>query len=158
MNNPLTHRQRRRIMTGELMNLTRARARAFKARREMSDKEENFSQTTIRLLTDHYSPLSAYSVLHKTPVGALTAYIEHLEGRANAYIDGVTDMTGMGFFHFNDWFATIFQGASNMIAAEREESRLHQSVYANRQVAQTVKNMTLQNIRFSDFNERKEAK
>jgi len=157
MKNPLTHRQRRRIMTGELMNLTRARARAFKARREVSDKEDKLSQTTIRLLTDYYSPLSAYSALHKTQVGALTAYIERLEGRANAYIDGVTDMTGMGFFQFNDWFATIFQGASSMIAAERKESRLHQSVYANRQVTQVVKRMILENIRFSDFDERMEA-
>lgn len=152
MNNiSLTHRQRRSCMSGRLMSISRWHRKAKVAKWELSvaDKEDNeacthvkrrFSYNTVFLLTNWHSPLNAfrYSGEDTSDTAALTRYLEHLEALANAYIDALCEMTGCGYFDFNDWWATVFTGAEDMVRFERDEQRLHQSAYARKRVAATV--------------------
>lgn len=137
-NNPMTHKQRRAAMTGALYSITKARQRARIAKRVMIEKRNHVPHTSNWLICDWNSPLKEFLTDGRSVTGALSKYIDHLESKADTYISCIGEMTGFGYFDFNDWWGEVFRGAYHMVEAERHEKRLHQSAYANRQVVATV--------------------
>jgi hypothetical protein len=155
--NPMTHKQRRKCMTGWLMSVTRWRAKANKAKRELGLENAADSHVTHWLLTNFYSPLAKFRRSGENDLSALSRYVDDLERQADAYIACIGEMTGFGYFDFNDWWQEVFRGAYHMKVAERQERRFHQSVYARKQIAATVTKQVLEGVKFSDFDDMKEV-
>ena len=135
--NPLTPAQRRAVMTGSLHHITVQRQKAKNALRQIIYNEER-SHTTNKLISDWYSPLKPFWVEGEDGktnlIRTLNRYVESLEARAHAYIDAVTELTGFGFFDFNDFLRKVYGTEGAMREMDRKAPRTPQHVYANHRV------------------------
>lgn len=136
--NPLTPAQRRAVMTGTLHHITVQRQKAKNALHQVIYNEEQ-SNTTKKLLNDFYSPLKPFWTYTSEDgkanlISTLNKYVEHLEARAHAYIDAVTELTGFGFFDFNDFLRKVYGTDDVMREMDRKAPRIPQHAYANHRV------------------------
>jgi len=143
---PLTHAHKTALMRPDscVMKNLRQLHLVIKAKNEWNEQQGQpvgqFSADVRRLLNDFYTPLNKHmrSEDHDRFTGALNRYEEEVRAIGHAHCDLIGELTGTGFFDFNDWLRLALNTRRCMILDDRQAPVLPQAWYARGKVAHNV--------------------